>query len=193
MNVLNPEVGEALERTSVPADPPPGRRSNVRFKLVPIKALVVRIRVAFLPSWRPKVVRKRPAPCCTVTEALPSPLEIARKLMALVMPVPTEDPILVMSWAEPRSLVMRTSSAEPGGKDPFQLPLLFQSNVPPAVFDQRDSANPLWVHVTMKRMDATRIVNLARIVTISRLLTLFPMTFGARTPKPIYSLLKFIA
>src|SRR5258705_7416385 len=126
MKALKPDPGEALERISVPGCPP-ARRSIVANWLVPMNALVVRISVAFLPSWRPKFDRQMtPAACCTVIEALPRPLEIARKLIVLVAPMALAPPMLVMSWAEPRSLVMRTSSAVAGGNVPLQLPEVFQ-------------------------------------------------------------------
>src|SRR5580704_2313214 len=145
----------------------------------------------------PKVERKRPARCSTVTDALPSPLEIDRKLIAFVTLTPTEEPILVMSCAELRSLVMRTSSVGPGGKLPCQSPLVFQSNVPPAVFDQRDSADALWADVTMKRADATTTVSLTRIAILPFTTSLdqFPNSLNTETyyfSTCVYTVKRFI-
>jgi hypothetical protein len=74
--------------------------------------------------------------------------------------------MFVISSEEESPLVMRTVSVKPGGKLPAQLPLLFQSNVPPVVVVHDESANALWADVKMRRVDATRTVSLTRIAIL---------------------------
>src|SRR5579859_87438 len=59
---------------------------------------------------------------------------------------------------------MRVMSGNPGGKFPLQLPPLFQSNVPPVVIVQLESANVAGTYVTTKKMDARSVENLTRII-----------------------------